>query len=95
MQVFNNNVRIAEEYVPSQYTGRVILFVPSTRAWIHRGQNKDPESRINEWHPYLAGEFISHIITGEHLDILKPPAVRQLAHHLRLHLENLPSEDET
>jgi acyl-CoA synthetase (AMP-forming)/AMP-acid ligase II/thioesterase domain-containing protein len=92
MQVFNNNVRIVEEYVPTHYTSRIILFVPATRAWINRGQNKDPQSRISEWHPYITGEFIAHIIPGEHLDIFKPPMVTQIAQHLRPYLENPASE---
>lgn len=82
--------RVADRYVPRVYPGRIVLFMSEKRG----GFPSDPSARIDPWRKFSDGPFCAHVISGEHLGILKEPNVQALAKLLRMHLDKA-SEDET
>jgi thioesterase domain-containing protein len=74
--------RLSQKYEPKMFDGDVVLFVSEYR----RGFPKDPYFRVKIWDDLLKGNIHSHIISGEHTDILKEPHVENLASILKEHL---------
>ena len=74
VKIHRHNEKIAAKYTIGEYDGDVLLFMSEKRM----AYPKDPYFRVNKWKGILQGSVETHIIPGEHLNILKEPNVRQI-----------------
>jgi len=77
MKIFREDHRITDKirktvnkYNPQPYAGKVKIFVSNTRIG-----HPAPATRLQQWENLLIGPHETHVITGEHLNILKPSHV--------------------
>jgi thioesterase domain-containing protein len=73
---------IASKYHPSIYSRDVLLFISENRP----RYPYEPEYRINLWDKILIGDVESHVVSGEHINILKEPHVKKLTPILNKYL---------
>ena len=76
----NNALR---RYDPKKYYSPVLLIMAQTR----KGYPDDPSVRIKELLLFLKGEVETHVIQGEHMDILKEPGARRIAEIINNYLK--------
>jgi len=75
--ILNIYRRALRNYVPRQYTGRVVLFKGESRA----------DNYLRHWRKYLLGEITIHDLPGNHMQLREEPYIHLWAEKLKACLE--------
>jgi thioesterase domain-containing protein len=65
------------------YLGRVDLFTADKPVWL----GHDFEDPMMGWGPLVKGKIVTHRVPGDHLEMIKPPALDELAVKVRQALD--------
>src|SRR6266446_153444 len=71
--ILNVYRRALRNYVPRQYTGRVVLF---------KGESR-PDIYLHHWRKYLLGEITIHDLPGNHMQLREEPYIHLWAEKLK------------
>jgi thioesterase domain-containing protein/acyl carrier protein len=79
VEIFANNIRILQDYVPARFHGDLLLFSAV--------DGSGPSTLAEAWSPYIDGTIEDHAIVCEHRNMVRPAV---LSHIARIVNQSLP-----
>ncbi|MCP1845860.1 amino acid adenylation domain-containing protein [Bradyrhizobium sp. USDA 4538] len=83
--VWKNNGLLADQFVPKDYVGDVLIFTAS-------GENDHSQAAISTWEPYVRGKIEQTTIPCKHLEMCDPLPLTTIASTISQYLRKRPAK---